>query len=154
MRDIVVIGVGNEFGGDDAAGLLVARRLKEIVHGGVIVLEHSGDGAALMELWEDAESVVLIDASGSGAVPGTIQRFDASAKPLPARSVRHSSHAFGVPEAIETSRALKQLPPHVIVYAIEGRNFAAGAPVSPEVEAAIPISLERVTREVEGATGN
>jgi hydrogenase maturation protease len=129
-RTVLVIGIGNEFGGDDAVGLVVARQLKQIVPRHVTVLEHNGDGAALMELWKGADVVILIDAASSAARPGAARRFDATAAPLPAKMFRHSSHAFGVPEAIEMSRALKQLPPHLTVYAIEGHHFASGALVA------------------------
>lgn len=149
-RTVLVIGIGNEFGGDDAVGLVVARQLKQIVPRHVTVLEHNGDGAALMELWKGADVVILIDAASSGARPGAAHCFDATAAPLPAKMFRHSSHAFGVPEAIEMSRALNQLPPRLIVLAIEGLNFAAGAALTPEVQRSIASVIERVLQEVKG----
>lgn len=146
---VVVIGVGNAYGGDDAVGPIVARRLKERMPGNVTAIEHNGDGAALMELWRGAPAVIVIDAASSGAAPGAVHRFEAHAAPLPAKTLRHSSHAFGVPEAIELSRALNQLPPRLIVFAIEGRNFAAGAGLSPEVENSIPIVMRLLLQEIE-----
>jgi len=146
---VVVIGVGNEFGGDDAAGIAVARLLKlgEIPRS-VKVLEHDGDGAALMELWKGAHAVILVDASNSDARAGAIRRFDATTTPLPAHTLRQSSHAFGVPEAIEMGRALKQLPRRLIVYAIEGRNFAAGARMSSPVERTVHTVADQVLSEI------
>jgi len=44
----LIIGIGNEYRSDDAVGLIVARRLKERLADSAIVLEQSGDGAALM----------------------------------------------------------------------------------------------------------
>jgi hydrogenase maturation protease len=122
----LIIGIGNEYRGDDAVGLIVVRRLKERLAGSPTVLEQSGDGAALMEAWQGAEKVIIIDAVMSGAAPGTIHRFDASAQPLPKDAFRCSTHAFGVAEAIELSRALSELPQSLVVYGIEGKNFAAG----------------------------
>jgi hydrogenase maturation protease len=122
----LIIGIGNEYRGDDAVGLIVVRRLKEHLAGSPTVLEQSGDGAALMEAWQGAEKVIIIDAVMSGAAPGTIHRFDASAQPLPKDAFRCSTHAFGVAEAIELSRALSELPQSLVVYGIEGKNFAAG----------------------------
>jgi hydrogenase maturation protease len=71
----------------------------------------SGDGAALMEVWRGEETVIIIDAVKSGALPGTIRRFDARAQPIPKDAFRCSTHAFGVAEAIELARALARLPP-------------------------------------------
>lgn len=125
----MVIGVGNRWAGDDAAGLAVARRV-----GG---RELEGDPASLLDAWAGADDVVVVDAAASGAPPGTIRRFDAGAGPLPARSLRSSSHAFGVPDAIELARALGRLPPRLEVYAIEGASFGAGAALSGPVERAV-----------------
>jgi hydrogenase maturation protease len=132
----MVIGIGNEYRSDDAVGLIVARRLKELLADSVIVLEQSGDGAALMEAWRGAETVIVIDATLSGAAPGTIHRFDASARPIPKIPFRCSTHVFSVAEAIELARALENLPRLLAVYGIEGKNFAAGIGLTAEVEKA------------------
>ena len=47
----LVIGIGNDFRGDDAAGLMVARRLRGTPLHDVEIVESAGDAAALMELW-------------------------------------------------------------------------------------------------------
>jgi hydrogenase maturation protease len=132
----VVIGVGNAARGDDAAGLIAARRL-----GG---LEHEGDPVALLDVWRGAELAVVIDAVSSGAEPGTVHRFDATAEPLPAHLRGSSStHALGLAEAIELGRALGRLPARLIVYGIEGERFEAGTELTPAVAAAV----EAVARE-------
>jgi hydrogenase maturation protease len=142
---IFVIGVGNEQRGDDGIGLLVARRLRASNLPGVTVLESSGEGAALMEAWKGARRIFLVDAVCSGLAPGTVRRFAAHDRPLPARPFAHTStHAFGLVEALELARALGQLPPQVIVYGIEGGTFAPGAPLSPEVAQA----AEKVARQI------
>lgn len=125
----MVIGVGSRWAGDDAAGLAVARRV-----GG---RELEGDPASLLDAWAGADHVVVVDAAVSGAPPGTIRRFDAHTAPLPARLMRSSTHALGVPEAIELARALGRLPARLEVYAIEGARFTAGAELSPVVERAV-----------------
>lgn len=141
---ILIIGVGNAYRRDDAAGLIVARRLKELGLESGRVLEHTGEGAALMESWKDAQTVILIDAVYSDAPPGTIHRFDARHQSLPAQIFRCSSHAFSIAEAVELARALNQLPQHVAVFGIEGKDFKAGTGLSPEVEKAVPSVVEQV----------
>jgi hydrogenase maturation protease len=121
----MVIGVGNPWRGDDAAGLEVARRT-----GGV---QHEGDCTRLLDAWEGHDDVVVVDAALSGAAPGTVHRVGA---PLPV-TLRSSSHAFGVAEAVELARALGRLPRGLRVCAIEGSDFALGPGLSPEVEAAV-----------------
>ena len=128
---LVVVGIGNAARGDDAAGLIAARRLDG--------LEHEGDPVGLLDAWRDAEVAVVIDAVRSGAPPGTVHRFDASRSPLPAALLRSSTstHAVGLAEAIELGRALARLPPRLIVYGIEGERFDAGAGLTPAVAAAV-----------------
>jgi hydrogenase maturation protease len=148
---IVVIGVGNEYRSDDGAGIAVARRLRALFPADVTILEESGEGTALMETWQGAAWVTLVDAVRSGASPGTIHRLDARAAPLPMGFFHYSTHAFSVAEAVELARSLDQLPAHLVVYGIEGANFAAGTELSPAIEQAVEVVVERLAEEVRGA---
>jgi len=148
---IVVIGVGNEYRGDDGAGIAVARRLRERFPTGVTILEKSGEGAALIEAWQGATWVVLVDAVRSGALPGTIYRLDARAEPLPAGFFHYSTHAFSVAEAVELARSLGQLPMQLIVYGIEGERFDFDMELSPAVECAVAAVVEQAAEEVREA---
>jgi hydrogenase maturation protease len=89
-----------------------------------------------------------VDASASGAAAGTVRRLDARAGPLPAASFALSSHGLGLAAAIELARALGQLPPRCIVYAIEGASFAAGAPLTPAVAEAAAEVTRRIAGEI------
>src|SRR5215472_16154878 len=142
---ILVIGVGNEYRSDDGVGLVVARKLRAKNLSDMLIIESSGDGAALMEAWKAAHSVILIDAAASGRAPGTIHRFDAVTQPLPTNFSFHSTHAFGVAEAIGLARALQQLPPRLMVYAIEGKNFTAGVGLSPKVARAVQKVIAQIS---------
>lgn len=142
----LVIGIGNQFRGDDAAGLIAARAVKAARVPNVSVMEESGEGSALMEAWKGAEKVILIDAVCSGAAPGTIHRFEAHAEKLPSNFFHYSTHAFGLAEAIELSRVLRQLPAYVTVYGIEGVNFGAGG----ELSAAVRDASDKVVHKIIG----
>lgn len=145
----LVIGVGSRWRRDDGAGLAVARRLREAASEQLRILEHEGDQAALIDVWQAGEDVAIVDAAASGAAPGTIHRFDVVAARLPARLCRSSTHAFGVAEAIELARTLERLPASVTVYAIEGQSFSAGERLTPAVEEAV----EQVVAELSGQRG-
>lgn len=148
QAEIRIIGVGNTFRSDDGAGIAVARSIRERITAGVAVIEESGEGTALLEAWKGARAVLLVDAVQSGAPPGTIHRFDASAGQIPTRFFHYSTHAFSVAEAIQLARALSQLPPRLIVYAIEGGNFGAGEGLSAEVDQTSTVVATRVLDEV------
>jgi hydrogenase maturation protease len=109
-----IIGVGQEWRSDDAAGLLVARLLKptRACRGGpvapapggrapgsapatdaasfepdrsqVAVLETSGSISDLLAAWDGADAVILADAVRGGGPPGKIYRFPVHEAALPA----------------------------------------------------------------------
>ena len=147
-HSILIIGIGNPYRGDDAVGLRIAQDIKKKSPDHVNVIEQSGDGISLMDSWKDADAVILIDAVHSGAKPGTIHRLDAHTQPIPAKFFHYSTHAFGVAEAIELARALKQLPPLFIVYGIEGKCFEAGIELSLEVEKSAQEVVKRVQQDI------
>lgn len=141
----LVIGVGNRDRGDDGAGPIAVDRL---VARGIPAVEHSHDGAAIIDVWEGCDRVILMDAMRSGAQPGTIRRFDASVERLPKGAFGVSSHLFGPVEAVETARALGRLPSSLIVFGIEGGSYRFGDPLSPAVLQAMHDLIDRVIEEL------
>ena len=146
-----VIGIGNPLRGDDAIGLLVARRVRELGDPELEVMELEGEPARLIDAWQGSHLTVVVDAVKTGAAQGTVIRIDATADPLPPSVSASSTHALGLGEAIEIARALDRLPRHLIVFGIEGTRFAAGSGLSPAVAAAIEPAAEAVLRERERA---
>lgn len=152
-NSVLIIGIGNEERGDDAAGLTAARlilRQSPLLS----VVEASGEGTALIELWRcfAGQTVYLIDTMVSGRVPGSVGRFDAHRESLPLTEHGNSSHLFGVEQAIELARVLDALPPALIIYGIEGRCFDVGVGLSPEVEAGVRKAAESVITECQSAS--
>jgi hydrogenase maturation protease len=145
---MLVIGVGNPYRGDDGAGLAVIGLLRAEELPKVRLLESDGDSAGLLDAWQSAGAVILIDAVSSGAPPGTIYECDALAQSLPRTLSFRSTHAFGVAEALELGRALGQLPARMLLYAIEGKTFATGTGLSQEVERAVQEVAQRVRRDL------
>lgn len=148
MRPHLVIGVGNAMRRDDGAGLAVAEAVRA-ARPEVPVLTTGGDGAALLEVWAEAGRVVVIDAARSGRPPGTVYRFDAAASALPRVMSSASTHVFGLADAVELARALGSLPAGLIVFAVEGADFAAGEGLSPQLRAAVPGLVDLVCAELD-----
>ena len=136
--DPLVIGVGNPWRGDDGAGIEVARQV-----GGVDVRgrrdradRRVGPGCGRRRGRR----------GGCGSRHRHDPRFDAAASPLPARSLRSSSHHFGVADAVELARSLDRLPKRLTVYAIEGEDFGAGHELSPAVRRSVAEVVEELSR--------
>jgi hydrogenase maturation protease len=147
---LVLIGVGNRFRHDDAAGLEVARRLRLAAPSGVTVLEQEGEPASLLEAWSGADEALLVDAVSSGAEPGTLHRFQVGDRPLPAELFRPSTHALGVREAVELARELGRLPKRLSVYGIEGADFGAGEGLSEPVRNTVDQLVAELHEELNG----
>jgi len=145
---VLVIGIGNTYRGDDAAGLAVAEWLRTSAPPGVGVLRHEGEPMSLLEEWDQAAVVYLVDAMTSGGEPGSVYRFDAADGPLTGRFRPRGSHALGVADAIELGRALGRLPGRLVGYGIEGGCFDTGATLSPAVREAVAVVAERLLEEI------
>jgi hydrogenase maturation protease len=151
---LLVIGIGSDYRRDDAAGLLVARALTRAVSRceqpmqvPTRVIECTAAGLELIDAWTGAGTAVLVDAvsSGpaSGAKPGTIYCIDAHDQRLPGY-MSFSTHDFSVADTIELARILGKMPPHLIVYGIEGLDFDHGIGTSEEVSNAIETVTARL----------
>ena len=149
MKDAVVIGIGNRFRGDDAIGWVAAERLMSSMDD-IDIHQSNGEALALMELWEGASRVILIDAAENQGSPGRVSRLDASESPITSTEFHTSTHAFSVSDAIEMGRSLGRLPKEVIVYAIEGKQFDHGDELTDEVIAGLDEAIARIEEEVLG----
>ena len=145
---IVIIGMGNEFQGDDGVGPFVVQELRAQELPEHVVSFPCREGLALMELWRDKEIAILVDAVTCGAAPGSVFRFEAQMASPVNPSFRGSTHNYGLPEAIELGKTLNLLPHHVIVYGIEGKRFDAGRGLSLDVETAAKGVVQSIVKEV------
>ena len=148
-----MIGVGNAFRGDDAAGREVAKRVQERVAGELDVVVCELEPTRLIDSWDGADAVVVVDAVSSGAEPGVVHRFDASSEPLPSREFRSSTHALGIGETIELARAIGRLPARVVVFGIEGEAFGSGTGLSAGAEEGVERTIGLVLEETRCTSG-
>jgi hydrogenase maturation protease len=144
----LIVGVGNPYRADDAAGLMAARRLRTLCAASISIIEHDGEPADLILAWQGAGLVVLIDAVSADDPPGTVIRFEVGVDPIPPDVAHASTHFLGPGAAIELARALDRLPPRLVVYGIVGADFGWGEVLSPVVDTALAGLVERVRAEV------
>jgi hydrogenase maturation protease len=143
----LIIGIGNEYRNDDGVGLVIAKAIREKKLPSVTVKEESGEGAALMEVWQGFENVIIVDAVSSGTKPGTIFKMEANKEIVPAKFFHYSTHAFSLAEAIELARTMNTLPPRLLVYGIEGANFTAGVDISPLVKESASQVIDQIIED-------
>ena len=144
-----IIGLGNGLRGDDAVGLLVARRLRQEVNDRIEVIEGEMAGVDLIELMRDARVAILIDAARSGQAPGMIHRLDASRTPIGPQIFPCSSHGLGMVDALELARVMGTIPATVIVYGVEVGNMETGQALSPSVAKVLDEVVNRIVQDCE-----
>lgn len=159
MDKVAIIGIGNLFRGDDAAGLLAARKVGERLPDSVRVIESNGDLTMLLDCFRQHESVYIIDAvCVPGSTPGRprgrrqiskIHDFDGRSQAPAQAEFLASSHAFGVLQAIALARTLGTLPRRLRVLGIEGCEFGMQEGVSRPTSKAIEKVVAIVVTEVE-----
>ncbi len=141
---IRIICCGNRDRGDDAAGFLVGERLRAM---GIYAEVYEGDPLAMIESWDLADDVIIVDAVVTGAAAGMVQCWDEPARTnwLAGSS---STHGLGVGEAIRLAEILGRIPRRLRIYGIEGKQFQAGLGVSLEVEQAVQDVARQIAFEV------
>ena len=147
-----VVCVGNRLRGDDAAGLEVARLLRGTLPEGVEITEREGEPTALIDAWDGADALWVVDAVSSGSAAGTIHRLEAGAQPLPPDPFRASTHHVSLAETVELARVLGRLPAHTVVFGIEAASFAIGEALTPAVAEAAASVAAAVRDEVTTGT--
>jgi hydrogenase maturation protease len=110
--------------------------------------ETSGGLMDLMEVGINYSKVILVDAVVTGAVPGTLHRWNVKDRPLPASLSSCSTHGFDLAGAVELNRVLNRLPQSLVIYGIEARQFETGSGLSPEVISAATASQGLLLEEL------
>jgi len=144
MRTVgtVVIGVGNPYRRDDGVGPAVADLLRGC---GIEVAHSLGETTELIELWQDRDLAILVDAiRAQPAHPGRVHHIVVPG-PYPSAA---SSHGLGLGEAIELARALDRLPGRLVLYAVEVADVGHGQGLSPPVAAASARLADAIRAEV------
>jgi len=156
---IAVIGIGQSLRGDDAAGLDAIHQWQkeypETANRPEVHAEASElPGLALIDLLNDMDAAVIVDAVKSSAKPGTIHRL--SAEELSAFTPdAQSAHGWGVAETLQLGRKLdprlERLPIRLV--GIEAEQMAMGAGLSQNVAEAIPALCRTIEDEVQTFLG-
>jgi hydrogenase maturation protease len=153
---IVLIGIGQELRGDDAAGIEIVREWQQAYPDTArqTRVELSPlPGLGLLDLLEGAQTAILVDAVKSDAKPGTVHTVGLEdVEAFAAGS--GSAHGFGVAETLALAKQVSpdSLPEQIILLGIEIQHMDLGQPMSSAVRASIPravLTLEQTIQNLE-----
>jgi len=138
--------LGNELLADDAFGIVVAGRIRQLGLPDLEVVEASVSGFNLVDYLLDASRLVVVDTMQTAkAPPGTVRVF----REQDVRSTPGGSpHYVGLFEALAVGRALKlKVPEEVVIIAVEAADCETlGGAMHPAVAAALAPVLEQVQK--------
>jgi hydrogenase maturation protease len=133
-----IIGVGNEWAGDDAVGIAVVRKVREF--NGQVDLAEVNEPTQLIELLTGgADPVILIDALLDDGPAGRVVLIDPG-RHNPLSKHLLSTHGVGVMEAVELARIAHsdRIARRILIIGITvQRTSSHGRGLSAEVEAAV-----------------
>lgn len=142
VAPVLVLGLGNLLLQDDAAGLRLLEAL-QAAHGPdprVDFVDGGTQGLMLLSLLEDRNAVLLLDAVGHGAAPGTVHHIEDARKRAPRghAGAAGGAHQMNAGDLLATAELLGQLPPRIAVIGIEPAIVRTGIGLSPAVAASVP----------------
>ncbi len=138
-RQIVFVGLGNETRGDDAAGLLFCRELKNRMdfHASHFIEAKTNPENHLERILElHPELVVFIDAADVGKEPGDMGWIDRD----DLDTARISTHAFNITMVEQYLKAHQTM--EVRYFGIRPERKTVGHPVSDKVKHKIELFFE------------
>jgi hydrogenase maturation protease len=165
LANVLVLGLGNPLRGDDGVG----PRLVEVIRkqgppAGAEVLDVGVAGFDLLTLFgtprafggDGPRRVIIVDAADVGLEAGQYARFTPdqvefaeAGGPGSGAPALPTAHQAGLAEALALARALERPLPEIVVYGVQPASLEWGAGLTAEVEAALPLLVESVLREVE-----
>ncbi len=152
MTRVAVIGIGQSLRGDDAAGLEAVRRWQEkfpeTAGRPEVQIEASElPGLALLDMLNNFDAAILVDAVQSSAAPGTIHRLS-EAELESFTSDSKSAHGWGVAETLRLRKQLTDAKVNVRIIGIEAEQMELGAGLSKVIEDTIPKVCKALEEEI------
>jgi hydrogenase maturation protease len=104
-------------------------------------------GLALLDMLEDVDAAILVDAVQSKNEPGTIHRL--SEEELASfASDSKSAHGWGVAETLQLRQQLSSTKSHICIIGIEAGQVETGSRMSKTIEDAIPEVCKVIEEEI------
>lgn len=145
--DILVVGIGNPFRGDDGAGWAVIDALEGKVSVDVKLSKLRGEISELLDVFANYSTIYLVDACQMDAPLGFWERIDAHQDPIFLDTPQTSTHGLSISQAIALAKTLNEVPSKLIIYAINGDQYNMNAALSPPVAGVIEMVAQNIAKE-------
>jgi hydrogenase maturation protease len=144
----VVLGLGNVFMRDDGIGIHVAREVRQRDLGTEVdVYDYQEMDLTLLEYFQGASKIVVVDALKSGNPPGTVSKYliaprEDTLTQLP------SLHGLQLFDLFDLAQQAGLLSCPVIIVGVEPKDCSPGEEMSEELAEALPRAVDVVIKEL------
>jgi hydrogenase maturation protease len=140
----VVMGIGNTLLQDDGVGVHVTERFKasQDEHPDLNVIDGGTIGLSLLPEIEDADKVIIVDASEIGEAPGAMRIFRNEEIDQQLSGKRRSVHEVALYDLFSAAAIRGHSPRERVLIAIQPACTEWGLEPTAEVKATIPLACE------------
>jgi hydrogenase maturation protease len=144
MNRSIVLGLGNILNRDEGLGVHAVRALEAHLGpaAGVEALDGGTIGLGLLNMVEECEHLLILDAADGRRAPGTLIELRRDEIPLYA-GVKLSQHQITFQEVLGLANMRGRLPPHLHLIGVQPADMSLGLDLSPTVAATLPAVLGR-----------
>lgn len=146
MPHTLILGLGNLLMTDEAVGAEVVRRLSAQFEpdDSVLCLDGGTLSFTLATPIGDCRRLIVVDAAAMGEPPGTVRLFEGESMDQRLRTSAKTVHEVSLADLMDMVRLTDSLPPRRALVGIEPASIDWGEHLTPEVEAAVPLAIERI----------
>ena len=147
MKKVLVMGIGNTLLQDDGIGVHVTELFKSTHDADphVSVLDGGTIGLSLLPEIEDADAVIIVDASEIGERPGTMRIFRNREIDQQLSGKRRSVHEVALYDLFSAAAIRGRSPEQRVLIAIQPSSTDWGLEPTPDVKATIPMACEAIS---------
>ena len=146
---VLVLGLGNVLLKDEGIGVHVIEHLSKVdLSDNVEVIDGGTASLDALNLIQDTDKLIIIDAVRYGQRPGTIYRLSNKDLYSGLNSKKLSLHQFSLLEALTIVKKIGNLPREIILIGIEPDQIDWGLEVSEIVKKKISEIIKLITQEL------
>jgi len=140
------MGIGNTLLQDDGVGVHVTEHFKttQEMDSAISIIDGGTIGLSLLPEIEDADAVIIVDASEIGERPGTMRIFRNREIDHLLSSKRRTVHEVALADLFAAAEIRGRSPGKRVLIAIQPASTETGLDPTPEVKASIPLACEAI----------
>lgn len=152
VKKVLVMGVGNTLMQDDGVGIHVIEALvaDPARHPSLQIIDGGTIGLALLPEIEDADAVIVVDASELNAEPGTIAVFRDREIDQQLSGKKRTVHEVALLDLFSAAAIRGRMPPRRALVAVQPACTEWGLELTPAVAAAVPEACAAIRRLADG----